>query len=323
MPMTKEQKNTKARARRATKAEILKSNETFQGVLYDSLRECAIEHGPVFHGTKEAAYADALALVDIVNKRCSESDEDAGYCVADCFILSSMHGIDFDYVPTVQPTEPAQPADTATDDAETIRTMLDSLPTVIGPVPVFGAFVDPETIEQNKEEADRLAAALVASQLGVDLVEHNIILSMLDRVVQGKADVKGFVIAYGEAAKLRGMKDSSIAARKSNLKKVMLFAGENQEFLTAITADENMGLQSMYALRAEMLKLAAPKTDKVDKDDSSEAVDDGPVMTTIEVLLQQLVNAQDAAANCGFDDITEKLRGIFYEVKAKEIEAAN
>jgi len=224
-------------------------------------------------------------------------------------------------------TESVQPEPTTADDvvsdAVVVDTMLDSLPTVVGPVPVFGAFVDPETIEQNKEEAEKLVDALVRSQLGVDRGEHSTILSMLDRVVQGKADVKGFVVAYGEVAKLRGMKDSSIAARKSNLKKVMLFAGENQEFLTAITADENMGLQSMYALRAEMLKLAAPKTDKVDKDESSESVDDGPVMTTIEVLLQQLANAQDAASNCGFDDITEKLRGIFYEVKAREIGYAN
>lgn len=223
-------------------------------------------------------------------------------------------------------TESVQPESTATDavvsDATIVDTMLDSLPTVVGPVPVFGAFVDPETIEQNKIEAERLVDALVSSQLGVDRGEHDTILSMMDRVVTGKADVKGFTEAYGVRAKAGGMKDSSIAARKSNLKKVMLFAGENQEFLTAITADGSMGLQAMYALRAEMLKLAAPKTDKVDKDES-ESVDEGPTLTPIEVLLQQLANAQDAAANCGFDDITEKLRGIFYEVKAREIGYAN
>jgi hypothetical protein len=83
-----------------------KAPEAFQGVIYDALEEIIIERSPVLRGTREEAYADALALIAVVNAAAEDTDEDERNWTVGrvdesyCYIVSTLHGIDHDYQPT-------------------------------------------------------------------------------------------------------------------------------------------------------------------------------------------------------------------------------
>ena len=219
-----------------------------------------------------------------------------------------------------QPTEPTvQPAVDAVDDAEAVRIMLDNIPTLIGSQPHDGHFIDP--VPPNVE-AEELVDKLLDWNVTADSTEHQIILSMIDVIVQGHATAADFVDCYAAKASKR-MNKSALGVRKSELKGVLSYAVEDQPFMLAITSEENktLNLQGMYKLRRELIgPVNAKKAAKPITEPSEDAAEDlGPTMTPIEVLLQQLANAQDAAADAGMDNIAEKLRALFYEVKAAEL----
>jgi len=222
---------------------------------------------------------------------------------------------------TAPPVEPTvQPADTATDDADAIRTMLDNIPSLIGSQPHDGHFIDPVP---SNIAAERLVDKLLAWNITADTTEHDIILSMIDVIVQGHATPSDFVECYAAKAASR-MNKSALGVRKSELKGVLTYAIEDQPYMLAITSAENatLNLQGMYKLRRELIGPVNKKADKVKVEDESEPEDTTPTLSPIEVLLIQLANAQDAAADAGFDDIVERLRAMFYEVKAADKNAA-
>jgi hypothetical protein len=195
--------------------------------------------------------------------------------------------------------------------------VVDKLEIIVSePIQVEGIFVDASPIT----DCETAVSDLIDAQSNADGAEHRAIVRMFELLAVGVASPKEFATRYTAVVAERGLKLSSLAARKSNLKKVLEFSGESAEFTTKIVDDGGMGLQAMYALRAEMLKLAKPATDKVDSEGDAESEDDGPTLTPIEILLQQLANAQDAAANAGMDDVCEQLRSLFYTVKAREID---
>jgi hypothetical protein len=220
---------------------------------------------------------------------------------------------------TAPPVEPTvQPADTATDDADAIRTMLDNIPSLIGSQPHDGHFIDPVP---SNIAAERLVDKLLAWNITADTTEHDIILSMIDVIVQGHATPSDFVECYAAKAAKR-MNKSALGVRKSELKGVLTYAIEDQPFMLAITSAENatLNLQGMYKLRRELIGPVNKKADKVVVEDEPVSAD-SYTMSPIEVLLQQLANAQDAAADAGFDDIVERLRTMFYEVKTATVNA--
>jgi hypothetical protein len=207
----------------------------------------------------------------------------------------------------------AKQATATVQDAAPVFT--ESLPVSSEPVQVDGSFV-PDSAVQDAEDA---VTDLITAQQGADGAEHKAIVRMFELLAVGVASPKEFATRYADIVAERGLKLSSLAARKSNLKKVLEFSGESADFTAKVIEDGSMGLQAIYALRAEMLKLAAPK-DEVGEKAETETEDDGPKLSPMEVLLQQLANAQDAAANAGMDDVCEQLRSLFYVVKARELD---
>jgi hypothetical protein len=183
------------------------------------------------------------------------------------------------------------------------------------PIKAEGVFISATPIT----ECETAVSDLIDAQSNADGAEHRAIVRMFDLLATGVASPKEFATRYAAVVAERGLKLSSLASRKSNLKKVLEFSGESAEFKATIVADGAMGLQAMYALRAEMTKIPAPAATVTEGGDT-EPTDEVSNLSLVEVLLQQLANAQDAAANAGMDDVCESLRSLFYTVKAREID---
>ena len=231
-------------------------------------------------------------------------------------------------MPRAKKAKPEQSIDQVADDAIASILKDHAAPAVTQPVKPEGVFVDASPIT----EAETAVSDLIDAQASADGAEHRAIVRMFELLAVGVASPKEFATRYAAVVAERGLKLSSLAARKSNLKKVLEFAIESVEFKTEIIAsgkDENsedlkaggMGLQAMYTLRAEKLKLANPKADKVSEPVQAEEPtdDDTSSMSNHDVVLHQINNAIDAAANAGYDDIAAQLRGVFYQAKNKEL----
>jgi hypothetical protein len=220
-------------------------------------------------------------------------------------------------MPRAKKIKPEPTVEQVADDAiASILSGHNTAPVVAEPIKAEGVFVDASPIT----ECETAVSDLIDAHSNADGAEHRAIVRMFELLAVGVATPKEFATRYADIVAERGLKLSSLAARKSNLKKVLEFSGESAEFTNKVIEDGAMGLQAMYALRADMLKLAKPEGDKVESEGDAESGDTGPTLTLIEILLQQLVNAQDAAANAGMDDVCEQLRSLFYTVKSREID---
>lgn len=198
-----------------------------------------------------------------------------------------------------------------------IPVFTESLPVSIQSVQVNGQFVPDGSIQ----DAENAVSDLITAQQGADGAEHKAIVRMFELLAIGVASPKEFATRYADIVAERGLKLSSLAARKSNLKKVLEFSGESADFTSKVIEDGSMGLQAMYSLRAELLKLNKPETDKVDSESDDEPTDDDtPSMSPHDLVLHKINNAIDAAADAGYADIVGMLRDVFYTVKTKELQ---
>lgn len=199
-------------------------------------------------------------------------------------------------------------------DAEPIKVESDAI-TVSGPISVDGRWIE-DAIDANVKHAEELVLRLIDTQSDKDKTEHDVILEMVEDIRKGIATVKEFCEAYAALAASK-MTPNSVKSRKSNLSGVLSYANEHQPYLLEISKEENarLNLQGMYEIRQKMLKdNGAESRASRNKGSKAEASEESPMsnMSPDDVMMQQIANAIDAAADAGYPDIAERLRIVFY-----------
>lgn len=200
-------------------------------------------------------------------------------------------------------------------DADVVTETRDNVPSATATPHVDGHC---ERIEG--PSAEDLVESLIVAQVATESAEYDAVIALMVACERGEGDPKSFAACFAARAEGR-MKATSIAARKSNLKKVLEFGSDRPDYRIKIESEEyrGTGLQGLYALRAEMLKLEKPVKDPAETD--AEAEGEAASMPPNDLMLHQITLAIDAAVSAGHDDIGEKLRAVFYAAKAAAVES--
>ena len=219
-------------------------------------------------------------------------------------------------MPRAKKTKPEPTIEQVADDAIASILSGHSVPTVSGPIEVDGHWIE-EPMDANVKRAEKLVEELVEEQDKKEKTEHGIIVAMFESVARGDATSDEFAAYYGEMTKDRNWSKATKASRKSNLRGVIAASTQSPEFVKAVR-EQPMGLQAAYMLWRGMLKLAAPADTVTDSGETEPTDDDAPSMSPHDLVLHQINNAIDAAANAGYDDTAEQLRAVFYSVRDKQ-----